>query len=79
MAKISPYSLAQISPELEQFRDETTNLWNNGKYASSVLNSGAPNWTGNKGETVWVMPSSGGTTQWVFRNTAWVALISVVT
>src|SRR3990167_5266873 len=77
VGKISPYSLGQISPELEQFRDEITNLFNLGKYASAVLNSGAPTWTANKGETVWVMPSSGGTTQYVFRNTAWVALVSV--
>lgn len=77
MGKLSPYSLGQISPELEQFRDDLTSLWNNGKYASQVLNSGAPNWSAVKGETVWVMPQSGGTTYWVFRNTAWVAMVSV--
>jgi len=77
MGKMSPYSLGQISPELEQFRDEITNLWNLGKYASAILDSGAPDWSAVKGETVWVMPSSGGTTQWVYRNTAWVALVSV--
>lgn len=77
MGKLSPYSLGQISPELEQFRDEITNLWNLSKYAPAILNSGAPNWTANKGEEVYVMPASGGTTKYVFRNTAWVALISV--
>ena len=74
--KISPYSLGSISLDLEQFRDEVTNLLNDGKYASSV-STVTPTWTGNKGETVWVMPSSGGTTQWVYRNTAWVSLVSV--
>ncbi len=76
MSKLSPYTLSKVSPEAEQFRDEITNLWNLGKYASPILTA-APTWTGVKGETAWVMPSSGGTTQWVFRNTAWVSLVSV--
>jgi len=62
--------------ELEQFRDEATILINNGKYSSPTITS-APTWAANKGETVWVMPSSGGTTQYVYRNTAWVAVFSV--
>lgn len=76
MSKLSPYSLGQISVELEQFRDDVTNLWNLGKYASPIITS-APTWSAVKGETAWVMPASGGTTLFVYRNTAWVALVSV--
>ena len=76
MGKLSPYSLGQISQELEQFRDDMTNLWNLGKYQYPALTT-APSWTANKGEGVCVMPTSGGTTFYVYRNTAWVAAWSV--
>lgn len=77
MGKISPYVLGNISIELEQFRDDVTNLLNLGKFAYAILDSGAPNWSAEKGEGVYVMPSSGGTTFYVYRNTAWVAQYSV--
>lgn len=76
MGKISPYSLGNISQELEQFRDETTNLINLGKVQYPTITS-APTWIASKGEGAYVMPASGGTTFWVYRNTAWVAAWSV--
>ena len=76
MGKVAPYNLGKVSVELEQFRDEITTLINNGKYSYPTTTS-VPTWSANKGEGVYVMPASGGTTFWVYRNTAWVALVSV--
>lgn len=76
MGKVSPYSLGNISVELEQFRDEATNLINLGKFSYPTITS-APTWSANKGEGVYVMPASGGTSFYVYRNTAWVAAWSV--
>ena len=76
MGKISPYQLGSVSIELEQFRDDVTNLVNLGKFSYPTITT-VPTWAANKGEGVYVMPASGGTTFYVYRNTAWVALISV--
>ena len=74
--KLPGYNFGYLSQELEEWRDQATVILNNGKYqVPSVLV--APTWSGNKGEEVYVMPASGGTTKYVMRNTAWVALISV--
>lgn len=77
MGKISPYQLGSLSVELEQFRDDVTNLINLGKYSYATITV-APNWAANKGEGVYVMPASGGTTFYFYRNTAWVAAWSVL-
>jgi len=76
MGKVSPYNLAGLSLEAEQFRDDVTNLLNLGKFQYATITD-APGWSGQKGEAVFVMPDSGGTTWYVYRNTAWVALLSV--
>lgn len=74
--KISPYSLAGVSLDLEQFRDETTNLLNSGKYAIPIVTA-LPNWNAQPGETVLFFPASGGTTQYFYKNSAWVSSWSV--
>jgi hypothetical protein len=76
MSKINSYQVSNISLELEQFRDEVTNLLNLGKFQYATITA-APGWAGQKGEAVFVMPSSGGTTFYFYRNTAWVAGWSV--
>ena len=74
--KLPGYNFGNISQELEDFRDQLTTIINLGKVQLSTIEV-APTWTGNKGESVYTMPGSGGTTLWVMRNTAWVALVSV--
>ncbi len=74
--KLPGYNFGYLSEELEEFRDLLTSIINLGKYQSSTVTT-APTWPGNKGESVYVMPASGGTTQYVMRNTAWVAVWSV--
>ncbi len=74
--KLPGYNFGNLSMELEEWRDLVTVVLNNGKYQYPTVTS-APTWVGNKGEGVYVMPSSGGTTFYVNRNTAWVAAWSV--
>ena len=74
--KLPGYNFSNVSEELEEWRDQVTTIINLGKVQLSTVQS-APTWTGNKAESVYVMPDSGGTTLYVMRNTAWVALISV--
>ena len=73
--KLPGYNFGNINQELEDFRDQLTTIINLGKVQLSTVTS-APTWAGNKGESVYVMPDSGGTTLWIQRNTAWVALVS---
>ena len=74
--KVSGYNLAHVDQGLEDFRDEITNVINLGKTQYPTVTT-APTWDGEKGEAVYVMPDSGGTTLYVMRNTAWVAGWSV--
>lgn len=74
--KLPGYNFGKIDQELEDWRDQLTTIINLGKVQYPTVTT-APTWTGNKGEGVYVMPTSGGTTFYVMRNTAWVALISV--
>lgn len=74
--KLPGYNFSSTSEELEEWRDLVTTIINLGKVQLSTVET-APTWTGNKGEQVFVMPTSGGTTLYVMRNTAWVALLSV--
>ena len=74
--KLPGYNFGYLSQELEEWRDLVTTVLNLGKYQYATVEQ-APNWSGNKGEGVFVMPSSGGTTFYVMRNTAWVAMYSV--
>lgn len=75
--KIPPYSLGQLSPELEQFRDDITNAWNNGKWAPPIVTT-EPTWRAQPGETVFFFPASGGTTLYFYKNSAWVSAWSVI-
>ena len=72
MSKLPGYNFGKIDEELEEWRDLVTTLVNLGKFQYSTVQV-APTWTGAKGEGVYVMPASGGTTFYVMRNTAWVA------
>ena len=74
--KLPGYNFGNINQELEDWRDQLTNIVNLGKFQYPTVTV-APTWTGAKGEGVYVMPASGGTTFYVMRNTAWVALVSV--
>ena len=74
--KLPGYNFGYLSQELEEWRDQVTSILNLGKFQYPTITE-APTWSGNKGEGVYVMPASGGTTFYVMRNTAWVALISV--
>lgn len=74
--KLPGYNFGYLSQELEEWRDLVTVILNNGKYQYATVTV-APTWSGNKGEGVYVMPTSGGTTFYVMRNTAWVAAWSV--
>ena len=74
--KLPGYNFGNIDQELEDWRDQLTTIINLGKIQLSTVTS-APTWSGNKGESVYVMPTSGGTTLYVMRNTAWVAAWSV--
>ena len=76
MGKLSPYSFDAISPDLENFRDEITNLLNYGKYAIPVVTS-PPSWNAQPGETVLFFASSGGTTMYFYKNSAWISSWSV--
>lgn len=76
MGKIAPYSLGKVSLELEQFRDDVTNKWNLGKYQIPIVTS-LPSWSAQPGETVLFFPASGGTTQYFYKNSAWVSSWSV--
>lgn len=76
MGKLSPYTFGQISPDLENFRDELTNLINYGKYAIPTITT-LPTWRAQPGETVLYFPASGGTTQYFYKNSAWVSSWSV--
>jgi len=74
--KVGPYNLGGISPELENFREEVTNLLNLGKYSAPII-TGTPTWRAQPGEMVLFRPSSGGTTNYVYLNSAWVSTWSV--
>lgn len=76
MGKISPYSFGGISADLENFRDELTNLINYGKYAIPIVTS-PPGWNAQPGETVLFFAASGGTTLYFYKNSAWVSSWSV--
>ncbi len=76
MAKLSPYSFGGISPDLENFRDEITNLINYGKYCTPLVVS-IPTWNGQPNEEVIFAPASGGHTSYRYFNSAWVSTWSV--
>ena len=77
MGKLAAYSLGRVSLELEQFRDEITNLWNLGKYAPNIVTSAPPNWNARPGECIFFWPASGGTTLYFYKNSAWTSGWSV--
>lgn len=74
--KLSPYSFGGLSPDLENFRDELSNLLNYGKYATPIVTT-PPNWNAQPGEKVLFFASSGGTTEYFYKNSAWVSSWSV--
>ena len=76
MAKVNPYALGGISIDLENFRDEVTNLLNYGKFAPLIVTS-LPNWSAQPGESVVFAPASGGHTAYYYFNSAWVSTWSV--
>lgn len=77
MGKLSDYPLSKVSADLENFRVEIFNLLNYGKYAIPLVTN-PPTWQGQPGETVLYTPASGGTTQYFFKNSAWISSWSVI-
>lgn len=75
-SKVSPYNLGAISPELENFREEITNLINNSKYGIAII-TGTPTWRADPGQTVLFRPASGGTTMYFYAGSAWISSWSV--
>ena len=75
-SRISPYNLGNISPELENFREETTNLINFSKYSIAIVTA-VPNWDADPGQCVLYRPASGGTTQYFYAGSAWISSWSV--
>jgi hypothetical protein len=75
-SKISPYNLGAISPELENFREEITNLINNGKQGR-IISAGTPTWRADPGQMILFRPTSGGTTNYVYLDSAWVSTWSI--
>jgi hypothetical protein len=76
MGKVSPYSLGNISLDLEQFRDEVTNIINLGKNAPPIVTS-LPAWNAITGEEAIFAASSGGHTSYRYFGSAWVSTWSV--
>jgi len=74
--KLPGYNFGYVSQDLEEWREVLNTIINNGKYQTQTIED-VPTWTGLKGEGVYVMPDSGGTTFYFYRNTAWVAGWSV--
>lgn len=75
MSKVSDYNFV-YDIQLQAFKDEIRQLWNYGKYGVPVVTT-PPTWTASIGEEVYLMPTTGGTSKYVFRNTAWVSVFSV--
>ena len=62
--------------QLQAFKDDLRNVWNLSKYQKAVVSS-VPNWAANTGEQVLFRPASGGTTEYVYLDTAWVSTWSI--
>ena len=62
--------------ELNNFKDAVRRIINFGKYATPVITV-PPDWSGQPGETVFLRPTTGGTTFYLYAGSAWTALLSV--
>ena len=49
MGKVDDYNLSKVSNELENFKEDVSNILNYGKYSSQVVTS-APSWVARNGE-----------------------------
>lgn len=75
MGKIDDVELKGYSQELLDFKDDLINVINYGKYQNASTKS-TPSWTGTLGETMYVVPDTGGISTWVWVGTAWLATTS---
>lgn len=50
MSKLDDYEFRDVSQSVNDFKDDTRDLLNNGKYQSSVATTGIPGWSANTGE-----------------------------
>ena len=50
--KIDDYSLAKLSNEAENFKEDVSNILNYGKYSAQVVSNTPPSWTARNGEFV---------------------------
>lgn len=74
--KIPSFDLTKISVELDNFKNAIIDAWNYGKYAEQIVTS-VPTWKAQPGEQVLFYASSGGTTLYFYKNSAWVSAWSV--
>lgn len=71
MAKVEDFNF-QYDLQLQEFKDRVRSIINDGKFQYQVVKS-PPTWTGKIGESVLLMPDSGGTCYYYFHGTAWVS------
>ena len=74
MSKVNDYFFSD--PEINAFKDEVRDILNYGKYQKQLLDS-LPNWAARPGEEVLFTPSSGGTTNYFYKGSAWISSWSV--
>ena len=62
--------------DLNSFKDEIRQILNFGKYQEQVVTT-VPVWAGRPGEQVLFTPASGGTTNYFYKDSAWISSWSV--
>lgn len=63
--------------EIKNFTDKVREVWNYGKYQVPIVTA-LPNWVARPGESVLFRPSSGGTTEYYYLDSAWVSTWSII-
>ena len=58
MAKLDDYEFKSVPQQVVDFKDDTRDLLNNGKYQSSVATTGIPGWVANTGESAFFSSGS---------------------
>jgi hypothetical protein len=69
--KLNDFNFADNN-QLQELKDEIRDIINLGKYQMPVVVT-PPGWSGQVGESVLLMPSTGGTTMYYWHGTAWVS------
>ena len=75
--RLDDYDLSKLGTEAENFKEDISAIINFGKYSIPLVVS-PPSWAARPGEFVLYTPASGGTTQYFYKDSAWVSSWSVV-